>query len=293
MKETKARNLRGMLTSRVQPGQPDGGRRDLRARRRQAAKPRPSRLTRRPGRAAVPGDPQGQDHGPADRLPVADRRGAAAARARSSGSRPTSSRRSRGRRRSTAATRSRSRSGWPTAATCPADEPVELYRFANRVPLQYQQSACAITKSVLSIDWKKYGLQQSRGALPVGPDAGLRAHRLGLGAVHLRIQGGGRLLSGDRQGDPAGADGGRPPRWGSFVRRAGARPTSTRSAPTSRSTSRTSGTRCRRSWASATRRRDTHGRPTSRRSSSAAARSDRTAPRPSASRRRGLIPFPQ
>jgi DNA topoisomerase-6 subunit B len=52
-----------------------------------------------------------------------------------------------------------------------ADEQVEMYRFANRVPLQYQQSACAITKSVLSIDWKKYGLQQSRGALPVGPMA--------------------------------------------------------------------------------------------------------------------------
>ncbi len=51
----------------------------------------------------------------------------------------------------------------------PGDEPVALYRFANRVPLQYQQGACAITKSVLSVDWKKYGLQQSRGALPTGP----------------------------------------------------------------------------------------------------------------------------
>ncbi|HEX5044960.1 MAG TPA: DNA topoisomerase VI subunit B [Candidatus Polarisedimenticolaceae bacterium] len=51
----------------------------------------------------------------------------------------------------------------------PAEEPLELYRFANRVPLQYQQSACAIAKSVLSIDWRSYGLQQSRGALPTGP----------------------------------------------------------------------------------------------------------------------------
>jgi DNA topoisomerase-6 subunit B len=50
-----------------------------------------------------------------------------------------------------------------------ADEQVGLYRFANRVPLQYQQSGCAITKSVVSVDWKKYGLQQSRGALPAGP----------------------------------------------------------------------------------------------------------------------------
>jgi DNA topoisomerase-6 subunit B len=52
-----------------------------------------------------------------------------------------------------------------------ADEPVELYRFANRVPLQYQQSACAVTKAAVSIDWRSYGLQQSRGALPTGPAA--------------------------------------------------------------------------------------------------------------------------
>ncbi len=52
-----------------------------------------------------------------------------------------------------------------------ADEPVELYRFANRVPLQYQQSSCAVTKAAVSIDWRGYGLQQSRGALPTGPAA--------------------------------------------------------------------------------------------------------------------------
>ncbi|HEX4822841.1 MAG TPA: DNA topoisomerase VI subunit B [Candidatus Polarisedimenticolaceae bacterium] len=51
----------------------------------------------------------------------------------------------------------------------PAEELMELYRFANRVPLQYQQSACAITKAATSIDWRSYGLQQSRGALPAGP----------------------------------------------------------------------------------------------------------------------------
>ncbi len=49
------------------------------------------------------------------------------------------------------------------------DELIDLYRFANRVPLQYLQSACAVTKSVVATDWKKYGLQQSRGALPSGP----------------------------------------------------------------------------------------------------------------------------
>ncbi|MBI2139971.1 DNA topoisomerase VI subunit B [Candidatus Woesearchaeota archaeon] len=56
-----------------------------------------------------------------------------------------------------------------------ADEPVQLFRFANRVPLLYQQGACAVTKSVLTNSWKNYGLQQSKGALPVGPMA-LFAH---------------------------------------------------------------------------------------------------------------------
>jgi DNA topoisomerase-6 subunit B len=50
-----------------------------------------------------------------------------------------------------------------------ADDSVTVFRFANRVPLQYQQGSCAITKAVTSTDWKSYGLQQPRGALPVGP----------------------------------------------------------------------------------------------------------------------------
>jgi len=51
----------------------------------------------------------------------------------------------------------------------PADELITLYRFANRVPLLYQQGACALYKSVMATRWKSYGLQQSRGALPSGP----------------------------------------------------------------------------------------------------------------------------
>ncbi|TMQ52751.1 MAG: DNA topoisomerase VI subunit B [Candidatus Eisenbacteria bacterium] len=51
----------------------------------------------------------------------------------------------------------------------PADELVTMLRFANRVPLLYQQSACAITKSVVSNTWKNYGIQQARGALPTAP----------------------------------------------------------------------------------------------------------------------------
>jgi len=51
----------------------------------------------------------------------------------------------------------------------PADDPITLYRYANRVPLQYQQGACAITRAVTRTDWKAYQLQHPRGALPVGP----------------------------------------------------------------------------------------------------------------------------
>ncbi len=51
----------------------------------------------------------------------------------------------------------------------PADALVEVCRYANRVPLQYQAAACAMTKAVMAVPWKLYGLQQSRGALPLGP----------------------------------------------------------------------------------------------------------------------------
>ena len=46
---------------------------------------------------------------------------------------------------------------------------MRLVRFANRVPLLYQQSACATHKAVLETNWRNYGLSQSRGALPTGP----------------------------------------------------------------------------------------------------------------------------
>ena len=49
------------------------------------------------------------------------------------------------------------------------DCPVKVLRFANRVPLLYQQGACAIIKSVINTAWRSYGLSQSRGAIPVGP----------------------------------------------------------------------------------------------------------------------------
>jgi DNA topoisomerase-6 subunit B len=52
----------------------------------------------------------------------------------------------------------------------PADQPMQLLRFANRVPLLFQQGACAITSAVASIDWRRYGLDQKGGnGLPSGP----------------------------------------------------------------------------------------------------------------------------
>ena len=48
-------------------------------------------------------------------------------------------------------------------------ELARVIRYANRVPLVYQQSACSAYKAVLETAWKNYGIGQSRGALPQGP----------------------------------------------------------------------------------------------------------------------------
>jgi DNA topoisomerase-6 subunit B len=48
-------------------------------------------------------------------------------------------------------------------------ELASVIRYANRVPLLYQQSACATFKSVLDTGWRNYGIAQSKGALPAGP----------------------------------------------------------------------------------------------------------------------------
>ncbi|WP_442483943.1 DNA topoisomerase VI subunit B [Aeoliella sp. SH292] len=46
---------------------------------------------------------------------------------------------------------------------------MEVMRYANRVPLQFQQAACAVTQTVVGTNWRGYGLSQSRGGLPKGP----------------------------------------------------------------------------------------------------------------------------
>ncbi|HKZ07971.1 MAG TPA: DNA topoisomerase VI subunit B [Methylomirabilota bacterium] len=60
----------------------------------------------------------------------------------------------------------------PLAEGEQAEDDAELarvIRYANRVPLLYQQAACATFKAALETAWKNYGVTQSRGALPAGP----------------------------------------------------------------------------------------------------------------------------
>jgi DNA topoisomerase-6 subunit B len=51
------------------------------------------------------------------------------------------------------------------------DDPPQarVIRFANRVPLLYQQSSCCLFKAVIDTKWNNYGLSQSSGALPRAP----------------------------------------------------------------------------------------------------------------------------
>ena len=52
------------------------------------------------------------------------------------------------------------------------DKAVEVLRFANRVPLMYQQGGCLLTKAIESVDWRQYGLDQAGGkGVPKGPAA--------------------------------------------------------------------------------------------------------------------------
>lgn len=53
----------------------------------------------------------------------------------------------------------------------PVDEPADIMRFANRVPLQYQPKACAISEAVYLTNWRGYELQQPKGSLPIAPMA--------------------------------------------------------------------------------------------------------------------------
>lgn len=49
------------------------------------------------------------------------------------------------------------------------DDTAQVLRFANRVPLQFDKAACAIVKAIETVNWKAYGLQQSKNSIPQGP----------------------------------------------------------------------------------------------------------------------------
>jgi len=52
----------------------------------------------------------------------------------------------------------------------PKEDTVKILRFANRVPLLYQQGGCVTTQAISSIDWRRYGLSQPSGkGIPSGP----------------------------------------------------------------------------------------------------------------------------
>src|ERR1051325_2962254 len=44
-----------------------------------------------------------------------------------------------------------------------------VIRFANRVPLLFQQSACSSFKACVETSWRNYNLSQPRSSLPQGP----------------------------------------------------------------------------------------------------------------------------
>jgi DNA topoisomerase-6 subunit B len=54
-------------------------------------------------------------------------------------------------------------------STEPQGAQSRLIRFANRVPLLYQQGACCTYKSVTDTDWRRYGISQPGGGLPAAP----------------------------------------------------------------------------------------------------------------------------
>ena len=49
------------------------------------------------------------------------------------------------------------------------DKQAQVLRFANRVPLQFDKASCAIVKGIESVNWKSYGLTQTKKSIPNGP----------------------------------------------------------------------------------------------------------------------------
>jgi DNA topoisomerase VI subunit B len=49
-----------------------------------------------------------------------------------------------------------------------SDSAVQILRFANRVPLQFDKASCAIVHAIESVNWRAYGLNQPKNSLPQG-----------------------------------------------------------------------------------------------------------------------------
>lgn len=49
------------------------------------------------------------------------------------------------------------------------DEPVQVLRFANRVPLQFDKASCAVVKAITTVNWRSYGIGQPKKSIPLGP----------------------------------------------------------------------------------------------------------------------------
>ena len=189
LQDTKSHSLAGFLASdfsRVSPALAPGDLRDGQALAERQAAQRP----RRGRRGALQGHPGDQDHGAAVELPLAHRR-------EGDPPRPLPADQGRVLHRGHPADRGVPRQplrdrggarlregagpggGRPGRASgaagrgrgCGEDdsELARVIRYANRVPLLYQQSACATFKAVLETAWRNYGISQSRGALPAGP----------------------------------------------------------------------------------------------------------------------------
>ena len=224
--DTKSHSLAGFLASdfsRVSP--PTSPRRSARTAQAFAGRAAAKR-PRRGRRGALQGDPGHQDHGAADELHLAHRREGDPPRPLqadqgrvlhrgdpAAGGVPRQSLRHRGGLafgKGPGPAASRRRPGVPLAEGEQQEDDNELarvIRYANRVPLLYQQSACATFKA-----GARHRLAELR-RVPVPRRAAgrahgdLRPHGLGLGAVHQRVQGSDRRLRRDPQGDQARAAG--------------------------------------------------------------------------------------
>ncbi len=108
----------------------------------------------------------------------------------------------------------------------PGDEPADIMRFANRVPLQYQPKACAISRERLRHQLEVVQPPAAEGRAPARAARDRRSPRERVGAVHERGEGSRRALRRAPPRDEARAPGVRakarlaPPRAREGARRA-------------------------------------------------------------------------